>query len=199
LISGISEINQIKFDQIEKCAHILNLEFDYDKLFEEFVNLQSVYKEVSSYRESLFVQIKKYVDAAEHTYREPDLEEELTHKISTQKDRNDHDRIRPDQLWAYLFSKSRTKCEEMMKLISFIYSIPCSNAYAEGVFSHMKHAWTCSRNSMSTETIAAELKIRLNCRMKCNEFFKFVQTEPDLIKYARRTEKYSFTKKCCST
>ncbi len=52
---------------------------------------------------------------------------------------------------------------------------------------------------MSTETIAAELKIRLNCRMKCNEFFKFVQTEPDLIKYARRTEKYSFTKKCCST
>ncbi|CAF1459085.1 unnamed protein product, partial [Didymodactylos carnosus] len=80
-------------------------------------------------------------------------------------------------------------------LLSYVYSIPCSNAFAEGVFSHMKHAWTPSRNSMSIETVAAELQIRLNCKMKCNDFFTFVQNEPDLIKCARRSEKYSYIKK----
>jgi hypothetical protein len=87
----------------------------------------------------------------------------------------------------------------MTKLISFIYTIPCSNAYTEGVFSHMKHAWTAYRHSMSTETVAAELKIRLNCQMNCNDFFKFIQSQPDLIKRARGSEKYNFKKKCCST
>ncbi len=42
---------------------------------------------------------------------------------------------------------------------------------------------------VSGETVAAELKIRLNCEMKCNEFFTFVQNEPELIKCARRKEK----------
>ncbi len=49
----------------------------------------------------------------------------------------------------------------------------------------MKHSWTASRNSMLGETVAAELKIRLNCKMKCNEFFTFVQNEPELIRCAR--------------
>jgi len=33
-----------------------------------------------------------------------------------------------------------TNYQEIIKLISFIYSIPCSNAFTEGVFNHMKHA-----------------------------------------------------------
>ena len=56
------------------------------------------------------------------------------------------------------------------------YSIPCSNAFTEGVFNHMKHAWTPSRNSMAVETVAAELQIRLNCQMKCNDVF-FIRTK----------------------
>ena len=76
--------------------------------------------------------------------------------------------------------------------------IPCSNAFAEGVFSHMKHAWTASRNLISSETVAAELQIRLNCKMKYSDFFTFVQTEPELIKCARGSEKYSHIKKLCS-
>jgi len=46
-----------------------------------------------------------------------------------------------------------------------------------------------SRNSMSVETVAAELLIGLNCQMKCKESFSFLQNEPELIKYARRMEK----------
>lgn len=48
---------------------------------------------------------------------------------------------------------------------------------------------------MSVETVAAELQIRWNCHMKCNDFFSFVQNEPESIKCARRYEKYNFTKK----
>ena len=51
---------------------------------------------------------------------------------------------------------------------------------------------------MPAETTATELKIRLNCRMRCNEFLKFVQSQPNLIKCARTTEKHNF-KKCCFT
>ena len=48
---------------------------------------------------------------------------------------------------------------------------------------------------MLTEITAAELKIRLNCQMKCNEFYSFAQNESELIKCARLSEKYNFTEK----
>ncbi|CAF0976123.1 unnamed protein product [Didymodactylos carnosus] len=94
----------------------------------------------------------------------PDEEEEFVQKTSTKTQEDNHHRIRPDQLWTYLIARTTTNCEQMTKLISYIYSIPCSNAFTNGVFSHMKHAWTPSQNLMSSETVAAELKIRLNCR-----------------------------------
>ncbi len=48
---------------------------------------------------------------------------------------------------------------------------------------------------MSTETVAAELQIQLNCKIKCDDFFAFVQDEPKLIKCARQSKKYSHVKK----
>jgi len=72
---------------------------------------------------------------------------------------------------------------EITKLVSYVYSIPCFNAFREDVFSHIKHSWTASRNSMLSENIAAELKIN----------------EPELIKQVRSKEKDShIKKKTCS-
>jgi len=48
---------------------------------------------------------------------------------------------------------------------------------------------------MSTQTVAAELQITLNCKMKCSDFFTFVQTEPELLKCARSSQIYSYKKK----
>jgi hypothetical protein len=171
------------------------------------INLQSIFKEVNSYRESLSIQVQKYIgdqdvekqivdekcDAASDDEQVDD--EQVFHKTSAQHQR----KIRPDQLWAFLISKSTTSCNEMTKLVSYVYSIPCSNAFTEGVFSHMKHSWTASRNSMLTETVAAESKIRLNCKMKCSEFLKFVQNEPELLKRARSEQKYSHKRKTFSS
>ena len=62
----------------------------------------------------------------------------------------------------------------------------------------MKYLWANSRSSMLGETVAAELKIPLNCKMNCDEFFTFVQSESELIQCARRQEKHSHIKKPCS-
>ena len=82
------------------------------------------------------------------------------------------------------------------KILAYVYSIPCSNAFAEGVLNHMKPVWTLSRNLMSTETIAAELKRRLNSKVKCEDFYSFAQIQPELIKCANSKQKYTHIKKC---
>lgn len=148
-------------------------------------------------------QIQKYIgndvhdfngDIINDRYNESQDEEDFFHKATAENAEKDN-QIRSDQLWAYLLSKSTTLCGEMRKVLAYIYSIPCSNAFVEGVFSHMRHAWTPSRNSMSTETIAAELKIRLNSKMKCEDFYSFAQSQPELIKCAKSKQKYSHVKK----
>jgi hypothetical protein len=48
---------------------------------------------------------------------------------------------------------------------------------------------------MSTETVAAELQMTSNCKMKCSDFFTFVQTESELLKCARSLQKYSYKKR----
>ncbi|CAF2192927.1 unnamed protein product [Rotaria magnacalcarata] len=199
-IFGIIEIDQITFDQIERCVTILKIEVDRDKLFDELINVQSTFKEIISYRESLSDQIKKYIGISEFNcdkIEETDEEcEEFIHKSSTPAPdhQQNNSRVRPDQLWAYFLSKISPYCEELKKLLCFVYSIPCSNAFTEGVFNHMKHAWTPSRNSMSIEAIASELKIRMNGKMNCDEFFSYVQNERELIQCARGTQKYKFKK-----
>ncbi len=71
------------------------------------------------------------------------------------------------------------------KVLVNVYSISCSNAFAKGIFSHMKQAWTPSKNLMSIETIAAEWKIRLSSNMKCEGFSSLAQSQPEMIKRDR--------------
>ncbi|CAF2405599.1 unnamed protein product [Rotaria sp. Silwood2] len=168
----IIKIDQITFDQIERCVAILHIELNHDKLFDEMIHIQSTFKEIVSYRESLSDQIQKYIGNRNFNEVEETAEEErFFHKTTTSNHQHNHRRIRPDQLWAYLISRATTNLQEITKLISFVYSIPCSNAFTEGVFNPMKQAWIPSRNLMSVETIAAELQIRLNGQMKCDDFF----------------------------
>ncbi|CAF3331945.1 unnamed protein product [Rotaria socialis] len=202
-IFGFCDLNQIKFHQIEKCIDFLRMDIDRDKLFDEMSILQSKFKELNSYRESLSRQISQYINNdARSVYEEfnNDLcneshdEDNLIHKPTTENHEREME-FRSDQFWSFLLAKSKPMCIEMHKIISYVYSIPCSNAFVEGVFSHMKSAWTASRNSMVNETIAAELKIRLNSTMACEDFFSFAQTQPQLIKCAKSQQKYSFEKK----
>ncbi|CAF4552462.1 unnamed protein product [Rotaria socialis] len=78
------------------------------------------------------------------------------------KDQDSKEHIQSDQLWAYLLNIRPNTTPNMKLIISYVFSIPCSNAYVESIFSHMNHLWSDYRNRMDIELVAAELKIRKN-------------------------------------
>ncbi|CAF3676066.1 unnamed protein product [Rotaria socialis] len=101
-------------------------------------------------------------------------EDNLIHK-STIENHEREVEFRSDQFWAFLLVKSKPMCIEMYKIISYVYSIPCSNAFVEGVLNQRKSGWTASRILTVNETIAAELKIRFNSAMTCEDFFLWLK------------------------
>ena len=72
-----------------------------------------------------------------------------------------------------LLSIKPTPSLNLHKLICFLFSIPCSNTFVEGVFSVMKHLYDDKRNPMSMKLVAAKLKIRFNLFLSCTEIFNF--------------------------
>lgn len=93
-----------------------------------------------------------------------------------------------------LLSVKFTPSPNPYKFISFLFSIPCSNAYVESVFSTMKHLCDDNRNRMSTELIAAEWKIRLNSYLSCTDAYGFFLSKQELLKLIHFNEKYCFKK-----
>ncbi|CAM4876365.1 unnamed protein product [Rotaria socialis] len=59
-------------------------------------------------------------------------ENNLIHKPTTENHEREVE-FRSNQFWAFLLVKSKPMCIEMYKIISYVYSIPCSNAFVEGV------------------------------------------------------------------
>ncbi|CAF2265024.1 unnamed protein product [Rotaria magnacalcarata] len=90
------------------------------------------------------------------------------------KDQDSKEHIQSDQLWAYLLNIRPNTTPNMKLIISYVFSIPCSNAYVESIFSHMNHLWSDYRNRMDIELVAAELKIRKNADIPCTHFYKFI-------------------------
>ncbi len=58
--------------------------------------------------------------------------------------------------------------------LSFIYSLPCSNADVELVFPQMKHLFSDRRKRMTTESVSVELKIPLTSILSCVEMHKHI-------------------------
>ena len=99
-----------------------------------------------------------------------------------------------DHLWAMLFAVQSVPTPNMKKLISYIYSIPASNAYVESVFSEMKHLFNDFRNRMSSDTIAAELQIRRNSRLSCTDMYSHLLSQKELLTAISANRKYTVKK-----
>ncbi len=54
----------------------------------------------------------------------------------------------------------------------------------------MKGLYNDKQNRMSTQLIAAELKIRLNSSLSCTDIYDFLLSKPELLKHIRSNEKY---------
>lgn len=54
--------------------------------------------------------------------------------------------IQSDQLWSYLLNIK----PNMKLVVAYAFSILCSNALVETIFSHMNHLWSDYRNRIGT-------------------------------------------------
>ncbi|MGH0120893.1 UNVERIFIED_CONTAM: hypothetical protein FKN15_014077 [Acipenser sinensis] len=77
-------------------------------------------------------------------------------------------------------------------MVSFVLSIPCSNAYAERAFSLMNMIRADQRNRCSVDLVKAELQVKLNYRFSCLEFYQFVRSNAKLLESVRSDRKYTF-------
>lgn len=79
---------------------------------------------------------------------------------------------RVDLRWAKFFSTVEVGVGAMLKkLVSFVLSVPVSNAGCERVFSIVFDIWTKERNRLNEQHVKAEIQTFVNFQMECKEFF----------------------------
>ena len=91
--------------------------------------------------------------------------------------------------WVKFFATQRPKDTQLLRLVPFVLSIPVTNAKCESVFSIMNALWTNSRNRLNFNLVKAELMMKMNFHMSCNEF---ISKDKALFKAAKSQEKYKF-------
>jgi len=69
----------------------------------------------------------------------------------------------------------------VFQIVSFVLSIPSSNALVESVFSVMNSKWSDTRNRASVELIWNELFIYFNCSLSCSEFYVYCLGDKKLL------------------
>ena len=71
----------------------------------------------------------------------------------------------------------------LLKLVSFILTIPTSNSPVERVF--MENFWTDVRNRSSVDLVKSELQVKLNYAMDCQTLSSFIRKKEDLLQCAK--------------
>lgn len=116
-------------------------------------------------------------------------------KVSTGTEADDD--LNTDVKWSTIFTKAGPdKLPNLLKVVSFVVSIPCSNAAVERVFSMMGMCWSDTRNRCSIDLIKSELQVKINFDMGCQSFYSFVKQNKKLLQCARSDKKYTFRHQC---
>ncbi|KAF3844269.1 hypothetical protein F7725_013610 [Dissostichus mawsoni] len=89
-----------------------------------------------------------------------------------------------------LFSKAEVPLVNLRKVSAYIFSIPCSNAHTERVFSMMTSAWRNERNRLDVDSVKAELQICVNFTFECTDMYQRLLTNKKLLEAARKEQKY---------
>ena len=96
-----------------------------------------------------------------------------------------------DAKWAAIFRRAgEGTLPNLLNLVSFVLSIPASNAPVERMFSLMENFWTDVRNQSSVDLVKSELQVKLNYAMDCQTFSTFIRKKEDLLQCAKGAGKY---------
>ncbi|XP_015263080.1 PREDICTED: uncharacterized protein LOC107107313 [Gekko japonicus] len=100
-----------------------------------------------------------------------------------------------DQRWVKVFRHIPERADsQLLKLVSFVLSIPVSNTFCEKIYSLMAQLWSKDRNRLSDSVVKAELQVQLNFNISCADFHEFLYRNPELLRAARGQQKYRFKK-----
>ena len=93
---------------------------------------------------------------------------------------------------ADILQKSWKRCA--FCLVSFVLSIPGSNAFPERVFSLMNAKWSAERNQMTVGLVKAELQVFVNYNVDCRAFYASVLSGSRLLDAVASNLKYTVKK-----
>ena len=83
----------------------------------------------------------------------------------------------------------------LYRVVSYVLSLPGSNAFPERIFSLMNAKWRDDRNRMSVELVKAELQVFANFTQDCQNFYSLVIGDQKLLDTAASNTKYKFKAK----
>ena len=86
--------------------------------------------------------------------------------------------------WVKFFASLQPEYTEMLRVVSYLLSIPVSNANCERVFSIMNGLCTDSRNRMGIDVVKVELMIKINFHLSCNDFYELIHQHRELLQVA---------------
>lgn len=94
------------------------------------------------------------------------------------------------QKWNKIFL-GNPEIHYFLKIIQFVFSIYGSNADSERIFSLCNAAWSDSRNKLLVDHVKAELQIKTNFNLTCQEFYNMAVKNKKLLEAVRSNKKYS--------
>ena len=97
------------------------------------------------------------------------------------------EQMSPEEKWMKVF-KSTLPC--LYRVVSIIFSIPVSNAFAERVFSLCNVQWTKERNLLHVDTVQSLIQTKVNYDYSCIEMFNMLLSNTKLLDKIGGWEKY---------
>lgn len=150
-------------------------------------------KLIGLYEELSFTDLEQVVVALKMTETvsmDQLYEEFCASREEIQKARQDTTKSTSEKWVAVFQNLGKANLINMFRIVSFVLSVPGSNAFVERIFSLMTIKWSDSRNRCSTELIKNELQISVNCDLSCNDFSLAMQEEKGLLESVKSSKKY---------
>lgn len=89
-----------------------------------------------------------------------------------------------DKRWVEIFKHMKTEqipFDQFSRIIEFVLCFPGTSAPVERVFAKAKKVWTQESSNLHIITLNSILHVKNNMEWNCVDFYKFLETQPQLL------------------